>query len=191
MQCYLNLVNLLTQQKNQEKIFFVLQHPIRRWIIELLNTNNLLSSSDLAKLLHIDLSRCCYHLENLNGLVNQDSKSRYFLNKEGKRAYLLLKKSKESLIVLRTQSNNFCCKNRSVLNLIFILKRIKLTRKYYNMLNTLPCQGMQPLSQIQINPMIMFKGLCSIIIIRPINQNNLCLRVEIAGIFNVGPKIRL
>jgi hypothetical protein len=95
-------VNLLTLQETREKIFLALQHPIRRWIIELLYYNKHLSSFSLANLLHIDLSRCYYHLDNLNGLVSQEAKLQYSLNNKGIRAYQLLIKAKESESLLDT-----------------------------------------------------------------------------------------
>jgi RNA:NAD 2'-phosphotransferase (TPT1/KptA family) len=36
------------------------------------------------------LGRCCYHLDNLTGLVKQDKEKRYFLSEEGIRAFQLL-----------------------------------------------------------------------------------------------------
>ena len=69
---------------------FVLNSPIRCWIIELLNSHNVLSSSDLANLLQISLTRCYYHLDNLGGLIQQDKQNRYSLTEEGIRAFQLL-----------------------------------------------------------------------------------------------------
>ena len=90
-------MNLLNLAKNEEKIYFALNNPIRSWIIELLKSYNALNSSDLANLLHISLSRCCYHLDNLNDLVKQDNEQRYYLSKQGIEAYQLLVEPEKSI----------------------------------------------------------------------------------------------
>ena len=73
-----------------EQISFVLNNPLRCWIIALLKSHRALSSSDLASLLHISLGRCYYHLENLAGLIKQDNQNRYILTEEGLRIFHLL-----------------------------------------------------------------------------------------------------
>ena len=88
-------------QERQGKIYFALNNPIRCLIIEFLKSYGALSSSDLAGLLQISLSRCYYHLENLAGLVNQDNEQRYLLSKDGISAFQLLvepKNSAESIV---------------------------------------------------------------------------------------------
>jgi Mn-dependent DtxR family transcriptional regulator len=87
------MVNLMILQENQEKIYFALKNPLRCWIIGLLKSHRALSSSDLASLLHVSLSRCHYHLDNLTGLVIQDKENRYFLSEEGIRAFQLLSRT--------------------------------------------------------------------------------------------------
>ncbi|MGD9131060.1 MAG: helix-turn-helix domain-containing protein [Candidatus Bathyarchaeota archaeon] len=83
----------MTLQENQLKMFLALKSPLRCWIIELLKSHRALSSSELASLLNISLGRCCYHLDNLTGLVEQDKKKRYFLSEEGKEAFQLLSRT--------------------------------------------------------------------------------------------------
>jgi predicted transcriptional regulator len=80
----------MTLQENQLKLCLALKNPLRCWIIELLKSHNALTPSDLANLLNISLGRCCYHLDNLTGLVKQDKEKRYFLSEEGIRAFQLL-----------------------------------------------------------------------------------------------------
>lgn len=84
-------MNLMTFQESQFNTYFALTNPIRGWIIELLKSNKALSSSELAKLLHISIGRCCYHLENLGDLVKQDNENHYFLSDKGLRAVQLLR----------------------------------------------------------------------------------------------------
>ena len=86
-------MTLVTLQECQEKIYFALKNPLRCWIIGLLKSHRALSSSDLASLLHVSLSRCHYHLDNLNGLIEQDKENRYFLSEEGIKAFQLISRS--------------------------------------------------------------------------------------------------
>ena len=76
---------------NSQIIYFALNHPIRRWIIELLEACGTLSCSELKSILNISLGRLCYHLDNLMGLIEQDKNQQYILSRDGKRAYRLLK----------------------------------------------------------------------------------------------------
>jgi predicted transcriptional regulator len=76
---------------NQLSLQFALNNPLRCWIIELLKSNGALSSSELANLLRISLARCCYHLDNLIGLVEKDNKNRYFLSNKGLQASKILR----------------------------------------------------------------------------------------------------
>lgn len=85
------VVNAMTFYTKQLTLHVALKNPLRCWIIELLESNEVLTSSELAKLLHISLARCCYHLENLSGLVEQDKNSRYFLSNEGLKASEMLR----------------------------------------------------------------------------------------------------
>ena len=81
----------MTFYANQLALHFALKNPLRCWIIELLASNEALTSSELADLLHISLARFCYHLDNLSDLVEQDDKNRYFLSNEGIKASEMLR----------------------------------------------------------------------------------------------------
>ena len=80
----------MSLEKSSEIICLALNHPLRRWIIELLEANGTLSYSELRSLLNISPGRLCYHLDNLVGLIEKDKNKQYMLNVEGKRAYRLL-----------------------------------------------------------------------------------------------------
>ena len=80
----------MSLEKSSEIICLALNHPLRRWIIELLEANGTLSYSELRSLLNISPGRLCYHLDNLVGLIEKDENKQYMLNVEGKRAYRLL-----------------------------------------------------------------------------------------------------
>jgi predicted transcriptional regulator len=77
-------------EKSSEIIYLALNHPLRRWIIELLEAHGTLSSSELKSLLNISSGRLYYHLENLVGLIEQNENQQYMLSMEGKKAYRLL-----------------------------------------------------------------------------------------------------
>jgi len=74
----------------QGNLIFALNHPIRRSIIEILNPNRALNSTELSSLLNISLCRCFYHLDNLTDLIKQDKKQRILLSEKGINAYNLL-----------------------------------------------------------------------------------------------------
>lgn len=90
-------------EKCSEIICLALSHPLRRWIIELLEARGTLSGSELRNLLNISPGRLYYHLENLVGLIEQDENQRYMLNVEGKRVYRLLIGSNEQAVKILTQ----------------------------------------------------------------------------------------
>jgi hypothetical protein len=76
--------------KRRQKLYYALNHPIRREILELLQVRGSLSSSELKELLNIGPGKLYYHLENLGGLIEQDENQRYKLSEKGKEAYQLL-----------------------------------------------------------------------------------------------------
>ena len=84
----------MSLENSSQIIIFALNHPLRRWIIELLADHRTLYCTELKSILNISLGRLSYHLENLVGLVEKDENQRYILSREGKRAYRLLMRSK-------------------------------------------------------------------------------------------------
>lgn len=84
----------MSLENSSQIIIFALNHPLRRWIIELLADHRTLNCTELKGLLNISPGRLSYHLENLVGLVEQDKNQRYMLSGKGKRAYRLLMRSK-------------------------------------------------------------------------------------------------
>lgn len=83
-------MNSLIFYENQIKTYLALNNPLRCLIIDLLKSHKCLTSSEIAEILHINLSKCIYHLQNLSDLVQQDKQNRYFLSNEGKKAFQLL-----------------------------------------------------------------------------------------------------
>ena len=84
-------------------ICLALNHPLRRWIIELLEARGTLDGSELRSLLNISSGRLSYHLENLVGLIEQDENRQYLLTMEGKRAYRLLIGSNDNAVKILIQ----------------------------------------------------------------------------------------
>jgi hypothetical protein len=95
---------MVSLEKSSEIIYLALNHPLRRWIIELLGAHGTLSSSELKSLLNISFGRLYYHLENLLGLIEQDKNQQYILGVEGKKAYRLLIGSNKGAVKILTQS---------------------------------------------------------------------------------------
>jgi hypothetical protein len=91
-------------EKSSELICLALNHPLRRWIIELLEARGTLSGSEFRSLLNISPGRLHYHLDNLVGLIEQDENQQYMLSVEGKRAYRILMGSNEGAVKILTQS---------------------------------------------------------------------------------------
>jgi Mn-dependent DtxR family transcriptional regulator len=90
-------------EKCSKIICLALNHPLRRWIIELLEARGTLDCSELRSLLNISSGRLSYHLENLVGLIEQDENRQYLLTMEGKRAYRLLIESNDSAVKILIQ----------------------------------------------------------------------------------------
>ena len=93
----------MSLEKSSEIICLALNHPLRRWIIELLEAYGTLSSSELRSLLNISPGRLYYHLENLVGLIEQDENQQNMLSVEGKKAYRLLVGSNENAVKILTK----------------------------------------------------------------------------------------
>ena len=80
-------MNSLTFYENQVKIYLSLHNPLRCLIIDLLKSHRCLTSSEIADMLHINLNKCIYHLQNLNDLVQKDNQNRYSLTNKGKKIF--------------------------------------------------------------------------------------------------------
>ncbi len=70
-----------------ERIVKVLDHPVRRRIIELLGARGPLQWKDLAKELGMATGALYYHLDTLEGLVVRDSTKKYALTKPGQEVF--------------------------------------------------------------------------------------------------------
>ncbi|MFX0170095.1 MAG: winged helix-turn-helix domain-containing protein [Candidatus Hodarchaeota archaeon] len=77
-------------KKDRQKIYHALNHPIRRQIVELLDSQEFLGSTELKELLNLGPGKLYYHLDNLGGLIEQTEDHKYRLSTKGKEAYRLL-----------------------------------------------------------------------------------------------------
>jgi predicted transcriptional regulator len=93
----------MSLEKSSEIICLALNHPLRRWIIELLEAHGTLGALELRSLLNISPGRLYYHLENLAGLIEKDENQQYMLSVEGKKAYRLLIGNNEGAVKILTQ----------------------------------------------------------------------------------------
>jgi predicted transcriptional regulator len=93
----------MSLEKSSEIICLALNHPLRRWIIELLEAHGTLGALELRSLLNISPGRLYYHLENLVGLIEKDENQQYMLSVEGKKAYRLLIGNNEGAVKILTQ----------------------------------------------------------------------------------------
>jgi predicted transcriptional regulator len=97
-------VNTISLEKSSEIICLALNHPLRRWIVELLEAHGTLSGLELRSLLNISPARLYYHLENLVGLIEQDENRQYMLSVDGKKACRLLIGSNEGAVKILIQA---------------------------------------------------------------------------------------
>ena len=77
-------------QGSQVLLHLVLKNPLRCLILRLLESHGNLSSFELASLLHVNLGRCCYHLENMGLFISKDLNEHYSLSENGKKAIKFL-----------------------------------------------------------------------------------------------------
>lgn len=79
------------------RIYKLLDHPVRREIIELLGEQEKLGFKQLKENLQINVGALYYHFDALSDLIAQDEKRKYILTDLGKMAYQLLTSKKEQL----------------------------------------------------------------------------------------------
>ena len=76
-----------------DRIVKVLDHPVRRRIIELLGARGPLPWKDLAKELGMATGSLYYHLDTLEGIVFRDSAKKYALTKPGQEIYAYIQQN--------------------------------------------------------------------------------------------------
>ena len=86
------------------KIYHALNHPIRREIVRLLGSREMLGATELKEILNIGPGKLYYHLENLGSLIEQDKERKYRLSSEGSEAYEILLSGETVTVRERTQA---------------------------------------------------------------------------------------
>ncbi len=107
-------------KKDRQKIYHALNHPIRRRIVELLDSQEVLGSTELKELLNLGPGKLYYHLDNLGGLIEQTEDHKYRLSTKGKEAYKLLSTSNTLHVKGRVTSQTPFTKLYTVLKFAFL-----------------------------------------------------------------------
>jgi hypothetical protein len=102
---------------DNDKIVKVLDHPVRRRIIELLGTRGPLPWKELAKELGMATGALYYHLDTLEGLVFRDPTKKYALTKPGQEVFAYLQKSP---LITSVQNASFAFNSRSSYTRYFV-----------------------------------------------------------------------
>ncbi len=94
-----------------DRIVKVLDHPVRRRIIELLGARGPLQWKDLAKELGVATGALYYHLDTLEGLVSRDATKKYALTKPGQEIFAYIQQN-PLITSVQTASFSFGSRNR-------------------------------------------------------------------------------
>ncbi len=87
----------MAQSNEYDAIFAALKHPLRRRILLLLDEKGEVSFTDIQKAVGLeDTGLMSYHLKELELLVSQSTRGRYWLSEIGKTSVALLKKVERS-----------------------------------------------------------------------------------------------
>ena len=86
-----------TKEVNLFRIYKLLDHPVRREIIEFLGEEERLGFKEFKERLQINVGTLYYHFNALGSLITQDENRKYMLTDLGKMAYQFLTSKKEQL----------------------------------------------------------------------------------------------
>ncbi|MFQ6086913.1 MAG: winged helix-turn-helix domain-containing protein [Candidatus Bathyarchaeia archaeon] len=85
------------------RIYKLLDHPVRKKIIELLGEQKKAGFKEFTERLKINVGTLYYHFDVLSGLITQDEDRKYVLTDLGKMAYEFLTSKKEQLIEIEVK----------------------------------------------------------------------------------------
>ena len=85
------------------RIYKLLDHPVRKKIIEFLGEEERLGFKELKERLQINVGALYYHFDALSGLIAQDKDRKYILTDLGKMAYQFLTSKKGQLMELEVK----------------------------------------------------------------------------------------
>lgn len=92
-----------TKELNLFRIYKLLDHPVRKEIIEFLGKEERLGFKELKERLQINVGTLYYHFDALSGLVTQDEDRKYILTDLGKMAYQFIASKKGQLMELEVE----------------------------------------------------------------------------------------
>lgn len=108
------------KELNIFRVYKLLDHPVRREILELLGEDDKLGFKELKERLQVNVGALYYHLDALGDLVTQDENRKYMLTDLGKTAYQYLTSKRAQLMEIEMKEK---AKTSSATNRI--LKGIK------------------------------------------------------------------
>jgi DNA-binding transcriptional ArsR family regulator len=85
------------------RIYKLLDHPVRKEIIELLGEQKRVGFKEFTEQLQINVGTLYYHFDVLSGLITQDEDRKYVLTDLGKMAYQFLTSKKEQLMEIEVK----------------------------------------------------------------------------------------
>lgn len=91
------------KELNLFRIYKLLDHPVRREIIEFLGEEERLGFKEFKERLQINVGALYYHFDTLSGLIAQDKDRKYILTGLGKMAYQFLTSKKGHLMELEVK----------------------------------------------------------------------------------------
>ena len=92
------------KELNLFRIYKLLDHPVRKEIIEFLGEEERLGFKEFKERLQINVGTLYYHFDTLSGLVAQDEDRKYILTDLGKMAYQFLVSKKGQLMELEVKA---------------------------------------------------------------------------------------
>jgi DNA-binding transcriptional ArsR family regulator len=96
-------MNQETKEIDIFRIYKLLDHPIRREIIELLGERERVGFKEFTERLQINVGTLYYHFDILRGLITQDQDRKYVLTDLGKMAYQFLTSKKGQLMEIEVK----------------------------------------------------------------------------------------
>jgi DNA-binding transcriptional ArsR family regulator len=91
------------KELNLFRIYKLLDHPVRREIIEFLGEEERLGFKEFKERLKINVGALYYHFDTLSGLIAQDKDRKYVLTDLGKLAYQFLRSKEGRLMELEVE----------------------------------------------------------------------------------------
>lgn len=92
-----------TRELDIFRIYKLLDHPVRKEIIELLGEQEKVGFKEFTERLRVNVGTLYYHFDVLSGLITQDENRKYRLTDLGKTAYQFLTSKREQLVEIEVK----------------------------------------------------------------------------------------